>query len=559
MNRWSSRSELTEWCYLEGRAKAMKQRHLREFTHDHERAQSLSFRAGPIHLDLIKQKIDAPVFHGLIQLAQACGMQQAIEDMMSGKPLNNTEGRPALHTALRLPASHILELDGQNIVPMIHQSLRKMRQMVSRIHSRQWRGMSGHAITDVVNIGVGGSDLGPFMAAYALDEYASANAAALQIHFVSSIDGSQLSALLPKLNPETTLFILSSKSFTTLDTLSNANTALHWMMRRGKRERILAHHFIGISASTPKMTDWGIPPANQIEFWDWVGGRFSMWSAIGLPIALQIGMRQFEAMLAGAHFMDQHFKNTPLNQNLPVLLGLTGVWNASFMDTHAHSVLPYDGRLKFLPSYLSQLEMESNGKSVDKLGQAIDYNTCPVLWGEIGPNAQHAFYQLLHQGTQSVSCDFIAPIKRYQSGIYREENVELQRQHQLGLANCLAQSRVLMLGDAVIDVDESTPAFKRYRGNQASSTLLLDELDPFSLGALLALYEHKVFVMSVIWDINPFDQWGVELGKKIADSMLETLKGQDADDMDVSTQQLLKEIQKHQLVKDAEHERMCTR
>jgi glucose-6-phosphate isomerase len=559
MNRWSSRSELTEWCYLEGRAKAMKQRHLREFTDDHERAQSLSFRAGPIHLDLVKQKIDPPVFNGLIQLAQACGMQQAIEDMMSGQPLNNTEGRPALHTALRLPASQTLELNGQNIVPIIHQSLRKMRQIVSRIHSRQWRGMSGRAITDVVNIGVGGSDLGPFMAAYALDEYASANAAALHIHFVSSIDGSQLSALLPKLNPETTLFILSSKSFTTLDTLSNANTALHWMMRRGKRERILAHHFIGISASSSKMTDWGIPLANQIDFWDWVGGRFSMWSAIGLPIALQIGMRQFETMLAGAHFMDQHFKNTPLDKNLPVLLGLTGVWNASFMDTHAHSVLPYDGRLKFLPSYLSQLEMESNGKSVDKLGHAIDYNTCPVLWGEIGPNAQHAFYQLLHQGTQSVSCDFIAPIKRYQSGVYREENIELQRQHQLGLANCLAQSRVLMLGDAVIDVDESTPGFKRYRGNQASSTILLDELDPFSLGALLALYEHKVFVMSVIWDINPFDQWGVELGKKIADGMLGVLQGQAADDMDASTQQLLKEIQKNQPVKDAEHERMCTR
>ncbi|MEY2864696.1 MAG: glucose-6-phosphate isomerase [Pseudomonadota bacterium] len=558
-NRWSSRSELTEWCYLEGRAKAMKQRHLREIANDAERADALCFRAGPLYLDLVKQKMDEPIMHGLLKLAEAAGMNQAIQDMMSGQPLNNTEGRSALHTALRLPANTTLMVDGVNVVPLVHQSLRRMRQIVSRIHSRQWRGMSGRPISDVVNIGVGGSDLGPLMAAHALDEFTSPAASALHLHFVSSIDGSQLSALLPKLNPETTLFIISSKSFTTLDTLSNANTALHWMMRRGTQEQVLAHHFIGISARPALMSEWGIPSNNQIEFWDWVGGRFSMWSAIGLPIALQIGMRQFETMLAGAHFMDQHFLHAPLATNLPVLLGLTGVWNASFMDTRAHSVLPYDGRLKFLPSYLSQLEMESNGKSVDKSGHAIDYATCPVLWGEIGPNAQHAFYQLLHQGTQSVSCDFIAPIRRYQSGVHRDENHELKTQHQLGLANCLAQSRVLMLGDAVIDVDENTPGFKRYRGNQPSTTLLLDELDPFTLGALLALYEHKVFAMSVIWDINPFDQWGVELGKKIADGMLGALQGDNALELDASTQRLLDEIGQAQPVKEADHEHLCTR
>jgi glucose-6-phosphate isomerase len=560
MNTWNSRNELPEWCYLEGRAKAMRQHHLREYAQDAKRAAALSFRAGPIYLDISKQKLDDATFQGLIRLAQATKLTEAIHDMMNGMLVNNTEHRPALHTALRLPATQQLKLDGENIVPLVHQSIKKMRQIVGRIHAKQWRGISGRPITDVVNIGVGGSDLGPFMAANALAEFAPVLNHKLRVHFVSSIDGSQLSSLLPRLHPETTLFIVSSKSFTTLDTLSNAQTALQWMMQRGcEREQVLAHHFIGISARPALMTEWGIPLTNQIEFWDWVGGRFSMWSAIGLPIALKIGMRNFESMLAGAHFMDQHFKDAPLHENLPALLGLVGVWNASFMHVRAHSVLPYDGRLKFLPSYLSQLEMESNGKSVDKAGNAIDYDTCPVLWGEIGPNAQHAFYQLLHQGTQAVSCDFIAPIRRYQDVDSTDEGRSLQLQHQLGLANCLAQSRVLMLGDAVVDVDENTPSFKRYKGNQPSSTILLDELNPFALGALLALYEHKVFVMSVIWDINPFDQWGVELGKKIADSMTTALDGQITDDLDQSTQQLLKQIAEHQHNEGTCDERLCTR
>jgi glucose-6-phosphate isomerase len=307
----------------------------------------------------------------------------------------------------------------------------------------------------------------------------------------------------------------------------------------GDLDLVLQHHFIGISAKPEKMAEWGIPEANQVVFWDWVGGRFSLWSAIGLPIALQLGMEGFNALLSGARFMDQHFQQAPLEKNLPVLLGLIGVWNATFLDIRAHTVLPYDGRLKFFPTYLTQLEMESNGKSVDRAGKPLDYTTCPILWGDVGPNAQHAFYQLLHQGTQAVSSDFIAPINRYAS---HQHTRELQTQHHLALANCLAQSRVLMLGDACVENNDSTPGFQRYRGNQPSTTLLISELNPFALGALIALYEHKVFVMSVIWDINPFDQWGVELGKKIADSTFAALQTNSQCQFDGSTDALMKQV-----------------
>ena len=546
MSHLTPRSELPEWCFLQGKAKAMQHTHLRDLAHDAERNEALTLKTGSMLLDISKQKLDVSILQGLIRLAEAVDLPQAIQSLVSGELVNNTENRPALHSALRLPKAAQLILNGQDVVPAVHESLARMRRIVSSVHSRQWRGFSGRAITDVVNIGVGGSDLGPFMACQALNEFVPEEATRLQVHFVSSIDGTQLSDLLGTLRPETTLFIISSKSFTTIDTLSNAHTALQWMLKAvNDQALIVAHHFIGISTQPQKMSAWGIPPNNQILFWEWVGGRFSLWSGIGLPIALKVGMANFEAMLAGAHFMDNEFSQTPLAQNLPVLLGLVGVWNATFLDIRAHSILPYDGRLKTFPSYLSQLEMESNGKSVDKQGIALDYTTCPVLWGEVGSNAQHAFYQLLHQGTQAVSCDFIAPIKRYTGGVYSTKaQTSLQSQHQLALANCLAQSRVLMLGDASTDSDANTPNFKRYRGNQPSTTLLLDELSPYTLGALVALYEHKVFVMSVIWDINPFDQWGVELGKKIADKMSLALARQEKVAFDASTMHLLDIISK---------------
>jgi glucose-6-phosphate isomerase len=507
---------------------------------DPARAAAFSRQAGPLFMDFSKQRLSGGDLEALLALARACGVQAAINDLMAGAAINNTEDRAALHTALRAGADEQVCVDGRNVVADVQASLARMDGMVARIHSRQWRGYSGKSIRDVVNIGVGGSDLGPFMACMALGEFTAPAARDLRLHFVSSIDGTQIADLLGTLRPETTLFIISSKSFTTLDTLSNAHTAMQWMLEENDDPGLmLHHHFIGVSARPDRMTAWGIPPGNQIEFWEWVGGRFSLWSAIGLPIALQIGMSAFRDMLDGAHFMDVHFRSAPLADNLPVLMGLVGVWNATFLDIRAHAVLPYDGRLKFFPAYLTQLEMESNGKSVSRAGEALDFSTCPVLWGDVGPNAQHAFYQLLHQGTQAVSSDFIAPVRRYHGG---RRNSELQVQHQLALANCLAQSRVLMLGDACVENGEAASHFRRYRGNQPSTTLLLDELTPRTLGMLMALYEHKVFVMSVLWDVNPFDQWGVELGKKIADSTYQALQSAGGQHFDDSTEALLARI-----------------
>lgn len=534
------RKALPEWQQLETLAQSMRQRHLRDLWTDSARTDLLSCRMGPLLADFSKQRVTICELEALLALAKACVLQESIAGLLRGERVNTTENRAALHSALRLPCERSLLLEGLDIVPAVHASLSRMEEMVVHIHSGQWRGFSGRAIRDVVNIGVGGSDLGPFMACTALAEFAPEAARDLHLHFVSSIDGTQISDLLNSLNPETTLFIISSKSFTTVDTFSNANTAWHWMLSAGADEEMLRrHHFVGISTRPDRMTEWGIAPENQLLFWEWVGGRFSLWSAIGLPIALRIGMKGFRELLAGAHALDEHFLSAPLEKNLPVLMGLVGVWNATFLDIRAHAVLPYDGRLKHFPAYLTQLEMESNGKSVSHDGEPVTYSTCPVLWGEVGPNAQHAFYQLLHQGTQPVSCDFIAPVRRYDN-----RHVALQQQHQLSLANCLAQSRVLMLGDASVDnasVDNAheVPKFRRYHGNQPSTTLLLDELTPYTLGQLIALYENKVFVMSVIWNINPFDQWGVELGKQIADSVLAMMSGGASATLDGSTAALM--------------------
>lgn len=535
------RNSLPEWQALETLAKDMQRRHLRDYADTPARASRLSRRAGPVFLDISKQRIDGDVLPALMSLAEACGLRQAIGDMMQGVAVNTTEQRAALHTALRCTADAVVRVAGHDVIPDVQASLARMEYVVNRVHSRQWRGYSGRAISDVVNIGVGGSDLGPSMVSTALAEFTAEAAQDLRFHYVSSIDGTQIADLLQSLNPKTTLFIISSKSFTTVDTMSNAKTAWEWMLREiDDAGMLLRHHFIGVSACPDRMTQWGIPSDNQILLWDWVGGRFSLWSAIGLPMALQIGMPAFRELLAGANFMDRHFADTPFADNLPVLLGMTGVWNATFLDIRAHAVLPYDGRLAHFPAYLTQLEMESNGKSVTRDGEPLAYPTCPVLWGEVGSNAQHAFYQLLHQGTQAVSSDFIAPVRRYHD--HGVPNAALIEQHQLALANCLAQSRVLMLGDAAVEGGDDAPDYRRYRGNQPSSTILLDELNPYALGALIALYEHKVFVMSVIWDINPFDQWGVELGKVMATGMLSSLQSASAEGVDASSAMLLREI-----------------
>lgn len=517
------------------------------FTQDTERTSRFSTQVGALYMDYSKQCIDEQVLAILLQLAESCELSTRIDALMQGAMVNTSEERAALHTALRLPESAKLDVDGQNVVADVHDSLSQVARLSERVRSGTWRGFSGKAITDVVNIGVGGSDLGPLMATTALDEWADTD---IEVHFVSNMDGTQLDNLLKHLNPETTLFIISSKSFGTVDTLSNAKTALSWLLataklRAGTEDSVLRRHFIGISANSEKMSAWGIHPEHQLQLWEWVGGRFSLWSAIGLAIAIRIGMAGFKALLAGAHSMDEHFAQADFAENVPVLLGLLAVWNSTFLQVNAHTVLPYDGRLSYLPSYLTQLEMESNGKSVTQHGDHIDYDTCPILWGEIGSNAQHAFYQLLHQGTQQVSCDFIACVRRY-SG--QSQNAPLQQQHELSLANCLAQSRVLAFGNAALQESEVQVAsaadkYKYYRGNQPSTTLLIDELTPHSLGALIALYEHKVYVMASIWDINPFDQWGVEMGKQMAESVHDAMQKAGESQFDSSTNQLLKHIQ----------------
>ncbi len=535
----------TVWQQLEEFAQGLQQQHLTElFAQDSNRFEQYSVQFEQLLLDYSKHRLDDQVLQQLFALAKQQQLPEWISKLFSEQPINYTEQRAAMHWALRLPKH---DQGYPELARQVHEQLEHMYQLVEKIHAGQYRGATGEVIRDVVNIGVGGSDLGPHMVSYALGDFKVRTAQPLKMHFVSTMDGSQLSDLLHQLRPETTLFVISSKSFGTIDTLSNAQTARLWLEKAlGTYPHIVKNHFIGVSTRADKMSDWGIATENQLLLWDWVGGRYSLWSCIGLPIALTIGVEGFQQLLAGAHAMDQHFQQAPFEANLPVLMGLLGIWNSNFLDMQTHAVLPYDGRLKYFAAYLQQLEMESNGKSVQRNGEKTDLNSCPIIWGEVGPNAQHAFYQLLHQGTQAVSCDFIAPVQRYNADhfTYVENADALIEQHHLALSNCLAQSRLLAFGNQALDSGEleQLPAYKQYEGNQPSSTLLLKELNPYSLGMLIALYEHKVFVQSVIWNINPFDQWGVEKGKEIANQLLPILNGQQTDlsALDASTQGLLK-------------------
>lgn len=503
------------------------------FATDADRARKMTVKAGPLTLDYSKQRVTPQVMQVLEQLALEVKLPEQVQALFSGEKVNLSEDRAALHTALRAPLNkRPAGLDA------VDRELERMAALVEKVQSGVWRGFSGKRITDVVNLGVGGSDLGPLMVTQALREYTRPEAAHLKVHFASTIDGSQLFDLLAHLNPETTLFTISSKSFTTIDTLSNADTVRAWLGGFCSDSELMHRcHFVGVSTAPEKMTAWGLPKANQLYFWDWVGGRFSLWSTIGLPIALALGMPMFRELLAGAHELDEHFRSAPPLENLPLLMALLGVWNVNALDIRAHAILPYDGRLKYFPSYLEQLEMESNGKSVTREGEPLDYATCPVLWGEIGANAQHAFYQLLHQGTQAVASDFIIAASRYE-GIKNSPHYEqLMTQHELNIANCLAQSRVLALGNAAVEPTDNP--FRHYPGNQPSSTLVLERLDARSLGALIATYEHKVYAQACLWGINPFDQWGVELGKQVA----KQLQGEDINTMDSSTINLSQLIQ----------------
>ena len=516
------------------------------FAEDSKRFNHFSVEYDQIVLDFSKHRINQSIINGLVELADERNLGQWIQKLFSTELINYTEQRAAMHWALRLPKDSSFQPE---ITEQVHVQLDRMYALVEKIHSGQYRGATGEVIQDVVNIGVGGSDLGPLMVTHALSDFKVPTAKPLAVHFVSTMDGSQLSELLHQLRPETTLFIISSKSFGTIDTLSNAQTVRQWLEKAlGYNDKILKNHFIGVSTKPEKMTEWGIAADKQLLLWDWVGGRYSLWSCIGLPIALTIGIQGFKQLLAGAHAIDQHFRTTSFELNIPVLMGLLGAWNNNFLDIQTHAVLPYDGRLKYFAAYLQQLEMESNGKSIQRDGEKVSLATCPIVWGEVGPNAQHAFYQLLHQGTHKVSCDFIAPVKRYNSNqfTYAENADALIEQHHLALSNCLAQSRLLAFGNQALSQDElnELPRYKQYEGNQPSSTILLKELNPYSLGMLIAMYEHKVFVQSVLWNINPFDQWGVEKGKEIANQLLPILNHEidDISTFDASTQGLLRII-----------------
>ena len=513
------------------------------FEQDASRFQNFSIQAENLVFDYSKHRVNAEVMQTLIRWANAQDLNIWIKKLFSNEAINDTENRAAMHWALRLDEYSVEHTD---LSRQVQQQLTRMYALVEKIHAGQYRGASGEVIQDVVNIGVGGSDLGPLMVTHALSDFKVQTEKPLNVHFVSTIDGSQLSNLLHQLRPETTLFIISSKSFSTIDTLSNAQTVRLWLEKAlGQGTQILKHHFIGVSTKPEKMTAWGIAPENQLLLWDWVGGRYSLWSCIGLPIALMIGIEGFKQLLAGAYTIDQHFQNAPFENNPPVLMGLLGAWNNNFLKIQTHAVLPYDGRLKHFAAYLQQLEMESNGKSIQRSALPVEMESCPVIWGEVGPNAQHAFYQLLHQGTHAVSCDFIAPMHRYtaQQFTYADNAVALAEQHHLALSNCLAQSRLLAFGNKALAPDEvdDLPVYKQYAGNQPSTTILMQELNPYNLGMLIAMYEHKVFVQSVLWNINPFDQWGVEKGKEIANQLLPILNGDQTDlsVLDASTQGLI--------------------
>lgn len=544
IEQFPRKTTLTPQQKLEQLMEQHKTVHLTElFDKEQDRFAKYCVGCEDLVFDFSKQRINQPILDALVQLAESKQLNKWIDTLFSQNKINYTEQREAMHWALRLPADNQVYPE---LAKQVSDQLERMYQLVNKIHEGQYRGATGEVIQDVVNIGVGGSDLEPLMVSHALSDFKVKTAKPLNIRFVSTMDGSQLSDILHQLRPETTLFIVSSKSFSTIDTLSNAHTARKWLEKAlGRESSILKSHFIGVSTKPDKMTEWGIHPDNQFLLWDWVGGRYSLWSCIGLPIALTIGVEGFKAFLAGAHGIDEHFRTTEFHQNIPVLMGLMGIWNTNYLNLKTHAVLPYDGRLKYFTSYLQQLEMESNGKSTQRNGQKVENTTCPIVWGEVGPNAQHAFYQLLHQGTQKVSCDFIAPMHRYNANhfTYVENADALIDQHLLALSNCLAQSRLLAFGNDALKVDqrEQLPAYKQYEGNQPSTTMLLKELSPRTMGKLIALYEHKVFVQSVIWDINPFDQWGVEKGKEIANDLLPILNGESSDlsHLDDSTQGLI--------------------
>jgi glucose-6-phosphate isomerase len=501
------------WQALTERAKALERSSIKDlFAADAKRFERFSLDAEGILLDFSRQLLDAPALESLVALAQQTEVPRWIELMFDGHPINNTEDRPALHVALRRSAQSPLLAYGEDVMPLVERERAKMRALADALHRGALRGYTGKPITDVVNIGIGGSDLGIVMVVQALAEDCRAG---LSVHFVSNIDGVALAHVLTKVDPETTLFVICSKSFTTLETLVNAQAVREWLLAAGGKPAVAAQ-CVAVSTNEAAMDEFGIAPDRRLAMWDWVGGRYSVWSAVGLTVALAIGWKNFSAFLAGGAAMDEHFRRSPVSRNLPVLLALIGVWNRNFVGAPSHAVLPYDDHLARFPAYLQQLEMESNGKCVRRGGEPVECATCAVIWGEPGSNAQHSFYQLLHQGTERVSIDFLLPAR---------STVRRQEQQDLAAANCLAQAWALAEGDPADQAGSARSPHQRYPGNRGSSLLMFERLDAATLGKLVALYEHKVFVQGVIWDVNSFDQWGVQLGKRLASELAPFVTG----------------------------------
>ncbi|WP_449288251.1 glucose-6-phosphate isomerase [Marinobacter salarius] len=539
-----------EWQALKTHQAELESTHMRElFSDDPDRASRFFIRGGGLSLDYSRNRMTDDTLAKLMALARKRGVPEQIEAMFRGDHINVTEKRPALHIALRDTSGASIHVDGTDITPEVEGTLNRMAQFVDDVLSERWQGHTGKAFTDVVSIGIGGSFLGPKLVSEALRPYWHGQ---LKGHYVANIDGTQIAEVLRRVNPETTLFLIQSKSFRTQETLENSKVARDWFLDNGGSEDQIAKHFVAVTANTPEAVKFGISEDNIFPMWDWVGGRYSLWSAIGLPVALTIGMENFRALLSGANAMDQHFHTAPLEQNLPVVIAMLGVWYNNFWGAETYTILPYDHYLRSLPAHLQQLDMESNGKSVTQGGEPLTYQSGPVIWGGVGANGQHAFHQLLHQGTRLIPADFIIPL---------ETHNPVASHHVTLFANCLSQSRALMSGKTLDEakaelkaegmssgeIDKLAP-HKVIPGNKPSNTLLMEKSTPETVGALIALYEHRTFVQGIIWDVDSFDQWGVELGKQMGKGILDRLTGDTAEGdeaIDSSTASLIQIYRSH--------------
>lgn len=546
-------SRLTEsevWKALQEHYRQIEPLHMRDlFAKDPGRFEKFHLEFNDILVDYSKNRITEETMRLLYALAREVQLDRWIERMFSGEKINVTENRAVLHVALRNRANRPIYVDGRDVMPEVNAVLAHMREFTEAVRSGRWRGYTGKAITDIVNIGIGGSDLGPVMVTEALKPYGKPD---LRVHFVSNVDGTHIVETLKQVHPETTLFSIASKTFTTQETLVNAHTARDWFLRYAHDEAAVAKHFVALSTNEKEVVKFGIDPKNMFVFWDWVGGRYSLWSAIGLSIALYIGMDNFEELLTGAFEMDEHFRHTPFEQNIPVTLGLLGIWYNNFFGAQTHAILPYDQYMHRFPAYFQQGDMESNGKRVDRDGHVVDYSTGPIIWGEPGTNGQHAFYQLIHQGTKLIPCDFIAPI---------ETHNPIGEHHKILLSNFFAQTEALMRGKTEEEVRKELEAagmsgealeklvpHKVFPGNRPTNSILVQKITPRTLGSLIAMYEHKIFTQGVIWNINSFDQWGVELGKQLAKAILPELEGtQEVTGHDSSTNGLINHYKRHRL------------